>query len=98
MITLEQVKHQCRIEHDDEDELLRSYISAAYDYVSNFTSREFEDNGGDLEYTPSINQACLMLITHWYENREATKTNMVTITQVPFGVQYLLTPYRVMGV
>lgn len=90
-ITLEQVKHQCRIDHDDEDELLESYMAAAYDYVERFTSVE------NIEPSPAINQACLMLVAHWYANREATANNMV-VAKTPFGVDFLLQPYRRMGV
>jgi len=42
----------------------------------------------------AILQAMLLLIGHWYENREATISGTI-IADVPMGVQALLGPYRV---
>lgn len=103
-ITIEQVKHQCRIEQDDDidHELLDSYIDAAYDYVQNFTDRmlfEFsvpDDVENGMVITPSVNHACLMLISHWYNSREAVSD--VQTAELPLGVHHLLQPYRIMGV
>jgi len=41
----------------------------------------------------AIRQAMLMLIGHWYENREATISG-VTSMPVPFAVEALLAPFR----
>ena len=42
----------------------------------------------------TIKQAILMMIGHWYENRESTSQNM-TVIDVPMGVESLLMPYVV---
>lgn len=42
----------------------------------------------------TVRQAMLLLIAHWYENREAVSTG-ATPTHVPLGVEALLTPHRV---
>lgn len=95
-ITLEQVKYQCRIDHDDENELLNDYILSAYDYVENYTGRTLyvndvpDDVNDGVVISPSINQACLMIVAHWYANRE--------VIDMPFSVHHLLQPYRLMGV
>lgn len=44
---------------------------------------------------PPIKQAILMLIGYWYENRETVGDTVGELTQLPFSVQSLLTPYRV---
>lgn len=106
LITLIDVKHQCRIEHEDEDALLTRYISSAYKAVERFTDKtlfvgeipEGEDKDASLLLTEDINIACLMLIAHWYTNREAAAGNMVNVADMPFGVKFLLQPYRRMGV
>ncbi|WII95002.1 head-tail connector protein [Moraxella haemolytica] len=105
-ITLEQVKHQCRIEHDDEDPLLTLYINSAYRAVEKFTDKTlfFDDIPIDSDkercilLSDDINQACLMLIAHWYANRETVGANMVNIAKMPYAVDFLLSPYRFMGV
>lgn len=44
-----------------------------------------------------IRQAELLLIGHYYENREATTTGTITssINEIPLGIQSLLYPYRI---
>lgn len=105
-ITLEQVKYQCRIDHDAEDRLLMMYINSAYRAVETFTDKQlfFDEIPSDVDKDRSIlldydiNQACLMLIAHWYANRETVANNMVNVAQMPFAVEFLLSPYRFMGV
>lgn len=42
-----------------------------------------------------IQQALLLLVGHWYENREATVA-VGNIQRIPFGIEALLWPYRVL--
>jgi uncharacterized phiE125 gp8 family phage protein len=44
-----------------------------------------------------IRQAMLLLIAHWYENREVAITGTI-ITQIPLAVEALLWPYRMLEV
>lgn len=103
-IDIEAVKYQCRIEHDEEDLLIDGYIKSAYDHVSAWLNRSLHDydvpadDKDGLVINASINQACLMLVAHWYANREAVANNMVNLAVMPLGVQALLQPYRLMGV
>lgn len=105
-ITLDDVKHQCRIEHTAEDSLLNLYISSAYQVVEKFTDKTlyFDDIPTDADQdrsillTDDINQACLMLIAYWYANRETVNSGMVNVAQMPYAVDFLLQPYRYMGV
>lgn len=43
-----------------------------------------------------IKQAMLLMIGHWYENREAVTVG-VTAMPMPMSAHYLLNPYRVVG-
>ena len=103
-IDIDAVKYQCRIEHDDEDLLLDGYIQSSYDHVSAWLGRKlYEQDAPSNDKTgliinASVNQACLMLIAHWYANREAVADNMANLAVMPLGVQALLQPYRLMGV
>ncbi len=47
----------------------------------------------------SLKQACLLLIAHWYEAREAAGTTVSQVSGIPFGVEALVRSYRreVMG-
>lgn len=101
MIHLDTLKQHCRVEIDDDDKLLLGYRDAAFDWIVRWLGREIVDNEDDLqaisETNPTamlINQAiinaALLLVSHWYDHRDATTT--------PTGVTLLLQPYRVMGV
>ena len=102
MVTLEQVKYQCRIEHDDEDVLLAGYIAAARDHVQMHLDRTIyelavpDDDPDGVIDNPSIDQATLLLISHWYAHREAVSES--SMVEVPMGTYYLLQPYRRMGI
>lgn len=96
MITLEQVKYQCRIEHDEENDILVLYIQSAQVFCENYLDRKIYDNADfddetGIEVTPLIKQAMLLLVAHWYAVRELTPN-------VPQAVYELLCPYRLMGV
>lgn len=104
MITLEQVKKQCRIESDItyEDDLLNGYIASARDHVQMHLDRTIYPDAvpSEDEYSlvdnASIDQAMLLLVAHWYANREAVSET--AMSEVPMGVRHLLQPYRRMGV
>ena len=82
MVTLEQVKYQCRIDHDDEDALLTGYMASARDHVQMHLDRTIyegavpsDDPNGVID-NPSIDQATLMLIGHWYAHRESVSVSI----------------------
>lgn len=45
----------------------------------------------------AIKQAMLLIIGDWYENREALLSKGHIPKTIPFGVEALLTPYRIFG-
>lgn len=90
MISLDEVKHQCRIEHDDEDGLLVVYINAAKTYAQSWIDDELD------EENPAQKQALLLLIGHWYVNREAV--NADSQLPIPHGFDAIMQRYRKMGV
>ena len=55
----------------------------------------YGDAGSDVP--KPILQAMLMLISHWYENRESTVVGTIA-TQVPQAADMLLMPYRILKV
>lgn len=101
MVTLEQVKFQCRIEHEDEDVLLAGYMAAARDHIQQHLDRTIYELAvpDDDEYgvvdNASIDQATLLIVGHWYAHREAVSES--SMIEVPMGAKALLQPYRRMG-
>ncbi|HEY8593306.1 MAG TPA: head-tail connector protein [Sphingomicrobium sp.] len=48
------------------------------------------------ELPPELTQAALMLVAHWYMNREAVNVGNIT-TELPLGVEALIEPFRPIG-
>lgn len=56
-----------RIDHDDDDSLLETMLSAAQSFIQSYLKQKFTD----FEEIPSeFTIACLALVSHWYERRE----------------------------
>lgn len=87
MITLDSVKRQIRLENDDEDVYLTFLIGVATEYVTGITTV-----ANDVDAPFTYDMACLLLIAHWYANREAVSTG--NLTNIPFGVPILLQQLR----
>lgn len=108
MLDLEIIKQQCRIEpgESEEDALLETYSNAARRYVENYTNRqlyetqeaaEHADGRDMLVLDDDITTAMLLLIGHWYANREAVVVG-ASPSAVPMAVESLLQPYRIYGI
>lgn len=50
--------------------------------------------GTPVDVPKELRQATLMLIGHWYENRENIITGTI-IGEIPMGVKYLMYPYKI---
>lgn len=108
MLTKEQVKHHCNIEQDftEDDAWIDTGIKAAERYVEKWTRRRLYEKADDplymadpdaLLYGEDIEMAMLMLIAHWYANRETVSTGSST-SALEFSTEALLQPYRIYGV
>lgn len=85
MVSLAAAKNHCRVDHDEDDAALDRMIAAASDHLASV--------GVPLEPAkPAIDHAILMLVAHWYENREAVRD--VKTAAVEIGVDRLIQPYR----
>lgn len=107
MLDIGIVKEHCRVDSDftGDDALLNLYTGAAARYVETWTRRKLyvsEESPGYAEDEDSIlpgedvKAAMLLLIGHWYANREAVNIGNIT-TEIPFAVEALLQPYRIYG-
>lgn len=94
LLSLDLIKVQCHIDEDQtaDDELLMAYEMAARLHTENYLRYTLDDPATVGE---NIKQACLMLIAHWYRNRESVTTGRTSVGVVmPFGYQELLHPER----
>lgn len=109
MLEPEIIKKHVRLELDysDEDALLETYSTAAQRYAENHTGRTLyateaevpKDSEGlpedehALVLDDDITTAILLLIGHWYANRESVVIGTI-VSEVPMAVEALLAPYR----
>lgn len=100
ILTLDEIKAQCRIEPDftDDDTTLEMMGSAAQNRTEVRINRKlYADSVPDsdpcgLVMTDDIKMAMLMLSSYWYENR--TAANDFEQTEAPLAYNWLIDPYR----
>ena len=71
MTLLEKVKKNLILEHDEDDELLQMYITAAVSYAESYQhipEKYYIEN----EMPPTTEQAVIMLASHFYESRDGS--------------------------
>lgn len=100
-LTIEECKAQCRIDGDDpsDNTLLEIYIGAARRTAENYVKRSLYDDAlpsddpEGLIIQADVKLALMLLVGHWYENREPVNIGNIVST-LPFGFKTLLEPYR----
>jgi len=101
MIGLSVAKEHLRVDGDEEDALIQLYIDAAISTFETWTNRTLVDPaqplpdplGNALHITPSIVQGALLLVGHWYANRESAISGAIT-TEMPMATRALWMPHR----
>lgn len=96
MIDAELVRRQLKFSCDDDPETtyLDHLIAAAVDEFNSFTNRTLiasdqalpDPVGNAIKITKSIEHGALMLIAHWYSNRESVVVG-VTGSELPMSTQ-----------
>ena len=71
MTLLEKIKKNLIIQHDNDDELLQIYITAAVSYAESYQHLP-ENFYGDNQMPPTTEQAVIMLSSHFYESRDGS--------------------------
>ena len=92
MIDLPLIKSHLRVDGDDDDMLIGAYLDAAVEYVQQHCDRriaETPEGPEQMALTNDVKQAILLLIGHWYANREDVVVG-VSAAQVPIGAHALL--------
>lgn len=109
MLELDIIKQHVRLEPDfvEDDVLIDTYATAARKLVENRTGRTLyatetevpKDSDGNvtdetaLVLDDDMTTAMLLLIGHWYANRESVVIGTIT-AEVPMAVDALISPYR----
>lgn len=84
---LPHVKEYLRVDGSRDDEMLRLLIDSAIEYLTNAGVKEQETN--------SYKLAIVMLVTHWYENREQVVGNVPNA--LALGLQSIILQLKVDG-
>ncbi|PEN61619.1 head-tail connector protein [Bacillus wiedmannii] len=66
-LDLQMVKDYLRIDHEDDDVLLSTMLSAAKSFIQSYLKKKFTEFD---EIPEEFTIACLALTSHWYEKRE----------------------------
>lgn len=68
---LQAVKNNLILEHDEDDELLQSYITAAVSYAESYQHLH-EGYYAEHRMPPTTEQAVILLASHFYESRDGS--------------------------
>lgn len=98
VIDLQDAKRHLVVIHDQDDELITSYVSAAQDYIEQYIGRSvpWTDGGSPPQAIPvpeSIKQAARLLVGDSYSVREGSITGN-SYAENP-AVRRLLNPHRI---
>lgn len=80
---IETVRKHLNIFDNEYDELLSLYAESAEQAISNYLHKDFDSTN------KVHNQAKLLLIGTWFENRESVVTGTI-VNQLPHGINFLL--------
>lgn len=94
------IRQHVRCERDDQDEYLAALADAAVSAFEDYTGRSLVApdtpaqalSGDQVPLTPSIRHGLLLLIGHWYENREMSSER--PLSEIPAATTALWSPYR----
>ncbi|WP_395501827.1 head-tail connector protein [Ectopseudomonas mendocina] len=100
MVSLDRVKQHLRVDHGEEDELIQAYLESAVAYVERYCDRQIVDpppaEGEDpidpdkqMLLTKDLQQVMLLLVGHWFNNREAVVIGTIS-NAIPMAVESLL--------
>lgn len=98
MIDLALVKNHLRVDGADDDALIQAYTDAALSAFETWTNRKLvaalpDPVENHLLITAAIQQGALLLIGHWYANRESATVG-VSAAEVPMATKSLWMPHR----
>jgi len=103
MIDQQLVKKHLRVELDetDQDDLIQGYTNAAISAFESWTNRTLVATDAELDgaaenamvITKGIEQGALLLIGHWFNNRESLVIG-ASVAELPLATKALWQPHR----
>lgn len=87
VLTVEEAKKYLRVDGDEEENLITSFVIAAEIYIQNATRQDVKLD------SVLAKLAARILISHWYENREAVGK----AEQLAFSLQSILVQLQYCG-
>ncbi|OWP50265.1 head-tail connector protein [Pseudomonas nitroreducens] len=101
MLDLVNVKAHLRVRHSTEDVYIEGLVAAAVQAFNDQTNRTLVEPsaalpdpvGNALKITKAIEQGILLLVGHWYVNREDVVIGTIA-TALPKATEFLWRPYR----
>ncbi|WP_395240106.1 head-tail connector protein [Escherichia coli] len=98
--SIQELRYQCRIDSDDdaEDVMLELYLNASLKHSEKIVNRHLyddavpEDDPDGLVIDDDVKLALMLLVSHWYENREPVSHD--SVNTIPFGVEEILKQHR----
>lgn len=105
-ITLDEIKFQCRIDDDAEDDLLAVFLTSAKAMIENYTNRKLFDElptedvpHNALEITADLKVAILMLVAYLYENRSGVnELNQTQFDSLPPTIKMIVERYTYIAI
>ncbi|WP_330509300.1 head-tail connector protein [Pseudomonas putida] len=93
MLDLATVKMHLRVDGNEEDTLIGGYVAAAKAHIEQHCDRKLVETDPvepeEMGLTGDVEQAVLLLVGHWYANREAVAVGTIA-TAMPLAVERLL--------
>lgn len=87
VLTVDEVKEHLRIQHDEEDELIKRLIAQAQAAAEDFCYVEFDDTAPQ-----PVKLAIMLMVSHYYENRDNPDHQLYVTMRTAF--ENLLYPHR----
>lgn len=94
IVTVEDAKAHMNVTTDADDDLIAGKIAAAEAWIGKFIGSALDDAETFPDGAPEpLKEAVRQLVSHLYENREATLVG-ISMTDVSPGLFDLIAPYR----
>lgn len=87
IVSLEEIKQHLRVEHDEDDDLLTTYLCQAQAAAEDFCRVTFEEDAAE-----PVRLAILLMASHFYERRDSSDSNAYATMMEAFHA--LLYPHR----
>lgn len=91
-VTLAKFKKHLRVDFDDEDDVIQTYLDAGKGWALTYVRRDTVPVGAEAQFDAAI----MLQAASMYENRESDITGTIH-TEIPTA-RRLIDPYRLMSV